>query len=217
MQRTDLLERAAFWQLGLMDPDQLRDVAYEALEADLDCLEIRLIAGDSRLTSDEARELFSCALRALGLEMPSEKEAGRIVCLSVARSILAGAIEPIWGADFISNFTHDEHPSPVFGPLVAYSCSCCNGLDEMVGLARRRNRKAECRDWILEHLRTHLTFLEEWAGVPRPSGETRPVGPGFLGWRQAPPPGRLSSGDLTDRIRAILLRVWDLSDPLICR
>ncbi len=56
MTREDLRERAAFWQAGLMDVDHLRDVAYEAIESEFECQEFRLIAGDSRLGTDDARD-----------------------------------------------------------------------------------------------------------------------------------------------------------------
>ena len=103
MTKDDLLERAAFWQVGLMDVDHLRDVAYEALDSPFDCTEFRLIAGDARLSTDDARELLERALRAAGLQLPTQAQAERMVTVSMARSILSGSIDPLWGAGYFSN------------------------------------------------------------------------------------------------------------------
>jgi hypothetical protein len=207
MERFDLLERAAFWRLGFLDPEQLRDVAYECIEADLDCQEMRTLAGDARLGLDEARERFPLALRALGLEMPSEDAARRIVCHSLARSIVAGALDPVEGVDRTLALVHDQHPSALFGPLVALSCPCCNGTNEIEDAAERARREGECRGAILAHLRDGMARLEAWAGIP--AGAPRGDGPGFLGWRAAPRSPQEAVRQFRARLRAILFRVWD--------
>lgn len=209
MTKDDLLERVAFWQVGLMDVDHLRDVAFEALECDLDCTEFRVIAGDSRLQPEDARDMLERALRAVGMEPPDQRRAERIVCVSVARSILAGAIEPMWGAGLISRYTHDEHPSPVFGPLLTGSCWCCNGLDGMEGPGERAKRKVELRGILMDHLRESLPAIRAWAGQEAPPGLSMPSGPGFLGWRRNPETRRESSSNLEKRVDEILFHVWD--------
>ncbi len=190
MTRAELLERIAFWQAGLMDLDHLRDLAYEAMDSEFDRHEFRVIAGDAKIDHDGARELISRALHASGMELPSRTDALRIVAASVARSVLAGTVEPMWGAALISGASRDqgedcrELPARVWGPLEYFSCDCCNGLDEMIGPEKRELRRKECREKILEHLAEVLPRIEEWAGLtPSPAGH-RPAEPGFLGWRR---------------------------------
>lgn len=208
MTEADILERAAFWQVGLMDVDHLRDVAYEALESPFDCTEFRSIAGDGRLEPEDARDLLEVALRAAGLSMPDEKLAERIVVLSVARSICAGAIEPMWGAGIISRYTHDEHPSPIFGPLLAGSCPGCNGLDGIQDPVERAKEEEEVRDYLLDHLRDHLPAIRAWTGSGTIAEGPLPPGPGFLGWRRLP--GRPETVvDMGHRVDDILFRSWD--------
>jgi hypothetical protein len=215
MTRADLLERIAFWQVGLMDIDHLRDVAYEAMETEFDGEEFRLIAGDAKIDNDDARDLLARAFRAAGMDLPNKAEAERIVAASVARSVLAGAVEPMWGAELISGFHRNREgdgeglPPEVWGPLEFDSCACCNGLDEMIGAEKRALRRKECREDIRRHLAEVLPRIEAWAGLPLSPAGIRPTEPGFLGWRRPSDSWRAEWRDLDRKIRWVLLRFWD--------
>jgi hypothetical protein len=98
MSREALRLLAAKALLGLVGPEAMPSEATNALVQGVDSPSIRRLAGLSSVESDEARGVFQAALRELGIESPSPREAAILVATEIASRITDGTVSPYDGA-----------------------------------------------------------------------------------------------------------------------
>ncbi|HVC78161.1 MAG TPA: hypothetical protein VND96_16745 [Candidatus Micrarchaeaceae archaeon] len=94
---------AAKTMLDTAGADALTAEAARALQAGMDSPSIRRLAGMTGEESDEVRTVFGSALRELGIESPTPREAAMLVAAEVALRITQGLISPYDGAKEIWN------------------------------------------------------------------------------------------------------------------
>ncbi|MFH0727106.1 MAG: hypothetical protein V2B19_12300 [Pseudomonadota bacterium] len=89
----------ALWILDLLAIDHLPEVALDALEVGLDTPALRMLAGLVSNEVEDAPQIFTQALKELGLPMLSRRDAACIYAISVSKQILNGELSPQDGAD----------------------------------------------------------------------------------------------------------------------
>lgn len=92
----------AYWTLGLLQPQQMRQVAQGLLASGVDS-KLHVLAGLSDSELDEAPDLFSQTMHALGRDKLTKPDAVRIIAKAVARQITQGDLSPYDGARRIWN------------------------------------------------------------------------------------------------------------------
>src|SRR5262245_21819492 len=90
----------ASYVLGLLAPEKLPEWAVAALMKGLESPSLAALAGESpRATPpDELRDLFSEALRDLGLALPTPVEAAQRLVRHYAANVSSGSLSPRAGA-----------------------------------------------------------------------------------------------------------------------
>jgi hypothetical protein len=94
---------AAKHLLDLVGPEAMQTEATNLLVRGVDSPSVRLLAGMSTTDNNEVRAVCRTALRELGIESPSPREAAILVATEVANRITAGAVSPYDGAKEIWN------------------------------------------------------------------------------------------------------------------
>ena len=109
----------AYWQLDLLRGDQLPALAVAALEARLDSGSLRILAGLTDPTRDEAGPLLLQAAEEIGVAVPGRREAGFSVARDIARRILSDEVTPHVGARLIWTQVYNAIGQPdQLGPFV---------------------------------------------------------------------------------------------------
>jgi hypothetical protein len=90
-------EQLARWVLGELPPEDVPQLATDALQAGCGALGVAVLAGLDRPTRGEVEEELPSVLRHLGKSLPSRREAGRIIGNMYARQMVAGAVSPARG------------------------------------------------------------------------------------------------------------------------
>jgi hypothetical protein len=104
---------AARWVVGQLPPEELPDLATEALAAGADSTSLALLAGLSRPTRAEAGPLFEKVLAESGVRVPGFREAVLLLARHVAQQILTGDVGPDAGAKRLVQLAHElDDPPP---------------------------------------------------------------------------------------------------------
>lgn len=84
--------------VGEQAPEELPDLAAEALARGLDSQSLRMLAGAPKDAYDDNRSLFIAAMNELGVDVPLPDAATRELVCYWAAEIVAGALSPYDGA-----------------------------------------------------------------------------------------------------------------------
>lgn len=95
----DIRLAQALWTLDLLEIGYLPEVALGALEVGLDSPALRLLAGLIGNEVENAPQIFTQALKELGLPTLSQRDAARIYAIAVSKQILNGELSPQDGAN----------------------------------------------------------------------------------------------------------------------
>jgi hypothetical protein len=101
---------AAKHMLDIAGTDAIAAEATKALMEGIDSPSIRMLAGMTGADSEEVRAVFSAALRELGIENPTPREAAMLVATEIASRITTGAVSPYDGAKEIWRVSVRLHP-----------------------------------------------------------------------------------------------------------
>ena len=106
--------------LHFVGPAALVSAAADALGQGVDSPSIRQLAGMDSGEGDDVRAVFDTALRELGIEKPSPREATMLIAAEVARRIEASTVSPYEGAKEIWHLAVGLHPEhfPELDPFV---------------------------------------------------------------------------------------------------
>lgn len=102
---------AAKHRLGMLPTNELPQIGIAALEAGFDTPSLCQLAGQDSSDSEETRRLFVKSLSELGIELPSESEAGMSVSKDIAEDVLSGELGPYEGAKQIWAKVYIHNPS----------------------------------------------------------------------------------------------------------
>ena len=97
--------------LGYVGAEAMPPAATRALLEGIDTPSVRQLAGMDGDASEDVRATFLAALRELGIELPSEREAALLLATEVAGRITQGTVSPYEGATEIWRIVQssDEH------------------------------------------------------------------------------------------------------------
>ena len=96
--------------LDIVGTDAIAAEATNALLEGIDSPSIRMLAGMTGADSEEVRAVFSAALRELGIESPTPREAAMLVATEIALRITKGIVSPYDGAKEIWRISVGMHP-----------------------------------------------------------------------------------------------------------
>lgn len=100
---------AAKHRLGMLFTKELPQIGLAILGAGSDTPSLRRLAGEDGSDCEESRKLFVKSLFELGIEVPSESEAGMIISKAIAQDVLSGNLGPYEGARKIwSVYAHNS-------------------------------------------------------------------------------------------------------------
>ena len=105
----DFLVLAAKDLLGFVGADAMPPEATRALLEGIDSPSVRQLAGMDGADSEDVRATFRVALRELGIEIPSRREAAILLATEVARGITQGTVSPYEGATEIWGIVRSSH------------------------------------------------------------------------------------------------------------
>jgi len=84
--------------MRLLPSDQLPSIAADALEAGFDCQSLRVLAGETERIGSIVDPLFFRAIGELGMQIPDDRTAAKVVAAYYAAGILERAWSPYEGA-----------------------------------------------------------------------------------------------------------------------
>lgn len=137
----------AKYRLGLLASGELPEIATQALASGKDSPALRQLAGADADDMGEVRRLFERTLHELGLAVPSQDEAGKVVTKSIARDVLNGSEQPYDGAKKMWRL-YVQNPS-------------LHELKPFVGLASEYEDDPQNRDGYLREIRKACQSLVE--------------------------------------------------------
>lgn len=89
----------ALWSLNKLKENELPSFAAELLNAGLDSVSLRVLAGlEKNADTDEILRYFQSTVNELGLTKISPREASFILAKHIAEKIISGTIDPYTGA-----------------------------------------------------------------------------------------------------------------------
>lgn len=106
---SDVETAAILWRVDEIRTDQLPEIACDLLEAGVDTLELRMLAGLTSANIEQAPTLFYKILDDAGYGMLPLVRAIRGYIKLIAQNIVSGKIEPYQGALMISRATIRTH------------------------------------------------------------------------------------------------------------
>ena len=106
----NLRKIASEYVLGFLSVDDLPATGRALIEGGCDSPLLRQLAGETGEDLDEVRRLFLGAMRELGVEMPSVRDAGSVVAQAIASEVIAGAVTPYDGAKKIWDRLYTRWP-----------------------------------------------------------------------------------------------------------
>jgi hypothetical protein len=88
----------ALWCLGQLPPEDIPEIACQALERGFDSPTIRKLAGLHKPVASDIGDLFDRAMIEMGRKPLSKKAAGLLIAKDIAAQIVRGQIDPYQGA-----------------------------------------------------------------------------------------------------------------------
>jgi hypothetical protein len=101
---------AAYWRLNLVASEDLPMIAAEMLSRGLDSRSLRVLAGEKHIVMSEAAPLLEAAFAELKIEIPSQKDAARIIARHYAGEALRGTLKPYQAASRIAEIYYLRDP-----------------------------------------------------------------------------------------------------------
>jgi hypothetical protein len=79
-------------------------LATDAVARGCEARSVAVLGGLKRPTSADVEDELPALLHELGVTLPSEREAAKVAVDALARVIVAGTVEPSWGADVMRGY-----------------------------------------------------------------------------------------------------------------
>jgi hypothetical protein len=100
-----------------LPPEEVPRLATDALEQGCEAKSVAALAGLRRPTRAEVLDLLPAFLQELGLSLPSQSEALKVVIDEVARKIVTGTLAPCIGATILWGYADDALGGEVWKQL----------------------------------------------------------------------------------------------------